>query len=115
MQAVRTQLTEAQARLARPTRDATTDEDSKHAVEQAQDALNTLLRKKPYTHCELDRSAILGISAFIIPLPEKAPGPRNTFQCSMGKQALGIYHSNYMNRFDTTVKTLAFPSRPLVP
>ena len=34
-------------------------------------------------------------------------------QCSMAKQALGIYHSNHRYRFDTTMKMLAYPSRPL--
>ncbi len=33
--------------------------------------------------------------------------------CSMAKQALGIYHSNHRSRFDTTMKMLAYPSRPL--
>jgi len=33
--------------------------------------------------------------------------------CAMGKQALGAYNSNHQLRFDTTVKMLAFPGRPL--
>lgn len=33
--------------------------------------------------------------------------------CSMGKQALGVYHSNHHLRFDTTMKMLVYPSRPL--
>lgn len=81
-------------------------------VELAQNTLDKL-QTRPYTHCELDPNAIFGVAASTIPLPDHNQAPRNTFQTSMGKQALGIYHSNYMLRFDTTAKTLAFPTRPL--
>ena len=76
LKALNTALMEAQVRYARRP-----DEDSKREVDQAQDALNTYTRKQPYTHCELNPSAILGISASIIPNPERQPGPRSTFQC----------------------------------
>lgn len=33
--------------------------------------------------------------------------------CSMGKQSLGPYHSNYDTRWETTARVLAFPSRPM--
>lgn len=33
--------------------------------------------------------------------------------CSMAKHAISIYHSAYMARFDTTVRVMAYPSRPL--
>lgn len=36
-----------------------------------------------------------------------------THNCTMAKQALGIPGSNYQNRFDTTTKMLAFPTKPL--
>lgn len=75
--------------------------------------INSINNKTKYTHCELDPNAILGIAASIIPLPDHNQAPRNVYQCSMGKQALGAYHSNHRLRFDTTMKTLAFPSRPL--
>jgi DNA-directed RNA polymerase II subunit RPB2 len=46
-------------------------------------------------------------------MPERNQGPRNVYQCSMGKQALGIQHTNAINRFDTEVKSLMYPTRPL--
>lgn len=82
-------------------------------VSQNQEILNELVRKLPYTHAEMDPMAIFGISVALIPLPEHNPGPRLTYQAGMGKQALGIYHSNHALRFDTTSKMLAYPSRPL--
>lgn len=36
-----------------------------------------------------------------------------THNCTMAKQALGIPGSNYQNRFDTTMKMLALPTKPL--
>lgn len=76
-------------------------------------AFNQINSKSQYTHCELDPNAILGIAASIIPHPDHNQAPRNTYQCNMGKQALGIYNSAHMYRFDTTSKVLASPNRPL--
>ena len=81
--------------------------------ELAQTTLERLTQRRPFTHCELDPNAIFGIAASTIPLPDHNQAPRNVYQTAMGKQALGIYHSNYQLRFDTTAKTLAFPTRPL--
>lgn len=58
-----------------------TREEAERSVNQARDTLETLLRRKPFTHCELDPSAILGISASVIPLPGHNQAPRNTFTC----------------------------------
>lgn len=66
-----------------------------------------------YTHCELDPNAIFGVAASVLPLPDHNMGPRNNYAAGHAKQSLGIYHSNYRTRFDTTAKLLAFPQRPL--
>lgn len=87
--------------------------EAEQAVQQARDALGALSRKKPFTHCELDPQALMGVAAAIMPMPERSQAPRVTYQASMIKQALGTYHSNYLQRFDTTAKVLAFPSRPV--
>jgi DNA-directed RNA polymerase II subunit RPB2 len=107
-------VTAGQQVIAEDSSEPLTAEEAEKRVVLAREAVKNMEKNRAYTHCEIDSQAILGVAAALIPWPNHNPAPRNTYQVSMGKQALGVYHANHLNRYDGKTKLLAFSTRPIV-
>ncbi|KAI8943454.1 DNA-directed RNA polymerase III subunit [Plenodomus lindquistii] len=66
------------------------------------------------THLEIEPFTILGAVAGLIPYPHHNQSPRNTYQCAMGKQAIGAIAYNQFNRIDTILYLMVYPQEPMV-
>lgn len=97
---------------------AQTDDEKKLAagvLEYARFNREKAQKSQPYTHCELCDQSILSVAAAAIPWPNHNQAPRNTYQVSMGKQAIGLMHTNHRRRMqDGKTKILAYHQGPLV-
>jgi DNA-directed RNA polymerase subunit B len=86
----------------------------------AEEEENTLIAMYPHeigpntTHMEIEPATILGISAALIPFPERNQSPRNVYMAGMAKQSVGVPASNFRYRADTRSHFFHYPQIPLV-
>lgn len=66
------------------------------------------------THLEIEPFTVLGAVAGLIPYPHHNQSPRNTYQCAMGKQAIGAIAYNQFQRIDTLLYLMVYPQQPMV-
>ena len=70
--------------------------------------------KQNITHLEIEPFTVLGAVAGLIPYPHHNQSPRNTYQCAMGKQAIGAIGYNQFRRIDTLLYLMVYPQQPMV-
>ena len=90
---------------------------SQSKVKNVKDAIATNRYNGLYfeekTHMEIHPALLLGEINTNVPFANRNPGPRNIFQYSQGRQAMGIYATNYRDRTDISY-ILHHVQKPLV-
>ena len=66
------------------------------------------------THLEIHPSTILSVVTGNIPMCNHNQSARNVFHAAQTKQAIGIYATNFNNRFDTFGFVQHYPQRPII-
>jgi len=74
----------------------------------------TNINQTTTTHLEIEPFTVLGAVAGLIPYPHHNQSPRNTYQCAMGKQAIGAIANNQFTRIDSILYLLVYPQKPMV-
>ncbi|KAI2824033.1 hypothetical protein CBS115989_852 [Aspergillus niger] len=86
-------------------------------VNEENDSLISIYEKditETTTHLEIEPFTVLGAVAGLIPYPHHNQSPRNTYQCAMGKQAIGAIASNQFLRIDSILYLMVYPQKPMV-
>jgi DNA-directed RNA polymerase II subunit RPB2 len=67
-----------------------------------------------YTHCEIHPTTIFAVLTANIPFSDHNMAPRNYFSGAQGKQAVGVYNTQFNNRMDIAGLILHYPQKAIV-
>ena len=84
-------------------------------VEEANTCLISFdYKNKSVTHYEIHPTTIFSAYTSTIPLANHNQAPRNIFSGAQGKQAIGVYSTNFPHKIETMSYVLNYPQQPLV-
>ena len=66
------------------------------------------------SHLEIHPCTIISIVNGMVPFANFNQSPRNQLSCSQSKQGLGMYATNFQNRYDNTANILCYGEGPIV-
>ena len=69
---------------------------------------------KYHTHLEIHPSTVFSVVTHNIPLANHNQAPRNVFFGAQGKQAIGVYATNFNDRIDTMSYVMHYPQKAIV-
>jgi len=67
-----------------------------------------------HTHIEINPATIFSVVTNTLPFAHHNSAPRNVFYGGQSKQGIGIYATNFNERFDTMAYIQHYPQRPIV-
>jgi DNA-directed RNA polymerase II subunit RPB2 len=74
----------------------------------------SMLKLQTCQFCEIHPSMMFGLVAALTPFPDHNQSPRNCYQASMLKQALGIPLLSYNVRADTMLHVMHYSQKPII-
>jgi len=77
-------------------------------------AMNETAINNQHTHCEIHPSTMLSVVSVNIPMCNHSFAARNIFHASQSKQAIGVYATNFKDRFDTAGYLLHYSQKPII-
>ena len=77
-------------------------------------AMNENTINSQHTHCEIHPSTMLSVVSVNIPMCNHSFAARNIFHASQSKQAIGVYATNFKDRFDTAGYLLHYSQKPII-
>ena len=66
------------------------------------------------SHLEIHPCTIISVVNGMIPFANFNQSPRNQLSCSQSKQGIGMYATNFYNRYDNTANIMCYGEAPLV-
>jgi len=90
------------------------DKSLRETITKTNSLIERIRKELEFSYCEIDPNSMWGISGSIIPFSDRNQSIRNSYVCNQLRQMVGIINTNPTYQMDTTTRSTAYPSRPLI-